>query len=898
MKRLLFILLCCFSTALLFAQNKGNIHGFVQSSDSIALEKATVSILDAQDSSVLSYTLTDSKGKFDFVRMPQHKDLLLYISHVNAHTFEKAFIIGDEGDIDMGTVRLSGKTLDEIVIIAQPPVRMNKDTLEYNANYFKTRPNANVEELLKQLPGLQVNMDGTIYYEGKEVSQVKVNGKDFFASDLRIATRNLDASLVKTVQVYRDRGESKKTVEDEENLPITINLKFKSEFLRTDFGKAYASGGSRDRYEAGGLFNTFRDTMQVSFIAYGNNVNRQSFDYNELNQHAGLGRAENYGFNDFGGQNYWGIGNDMAGGLNINNDWGKTTKLNVMYMYRFSKKESGNDGNTISRFDDVQQTAVYNNASHEKNSKHSLNTFLRHRFDTTAYFEFRPAISFDNNRNSSDFNSQTHTEEEPLTASISGNQGNNSGFSYSHSFNIEKQLSKQHVVSFNNNLNLNKNNSESSNDQSNVMYKTDDPNTDIWENTVQHKRSNSVYLSTAYYNRMIEKLNFDLYFTFNAGKDSPMTTFYYNRNGSGVIHGVNYENNYRFSNQDYISGIKFNWKPIAKLFVNFGTAYQVKNTHFDFVSIDENRRSSQTYWLPNVNIRYRDLNLGWSKDIKNPQTYGIQTQKNDLNPTYTQLQSLDFDNIETQQAFISFNKYKQKIQFGSRLSLNYEDKSVGYRTWQDLTIGHTTSQRYQAASKYNISGYVYFRYNFKGKKDWQYYISTQPHLYSYENYQTINDVENKTTSVGMNFSQEFSVNWKNRIGVAPKYTLSINSNRNSVKDNPNFRETSYLTHDFGFGLNIYPIKGFSLEATYSLQNRANGLNSRQNYNIVNSSLYYTLKNSSQIKLSGFDILNQNVQNHWGMQGNATYYANSITLRQYFLLGYIHKFNFVKMKDSQ
>ena len=70
-------------------------------------------------------------------------------------------------------------------------------------------------------------MDGTIYYEGKEVSQVKVNGKDFFSSDLRIATRNLDASLIKTVQVYRDKGESKKIVEDEEKLPITINLKFK-----------------------------------------------------------------------------------------------------------------------------------------------------------------------------------------------------------------------------------------------------------------------------------------------------------------------------------------------------------------------------------------------------------------------------------------------------------------------------------------------------------------------------------------------------------------------------------------------------------------------------------------------------------------------------------------------
>jgi uncharacterized membrane protein len=94
---------------------------------------------------------------------------------------------------------------------------MNKDTLEYNTNFFKTRPNANVEELLKELPGLQVNMDGSIYYQGKEVSKVKVNEKDFFSSDLRIATRNLDASLIKTVQVYRDKGETKRIMKTKIN---------------------------------------------------------------------------------------------------------------------------------------------------------------------------------------------------------------------------------------------------------------------------------------------------------------------------------------------------------------------------------------------------------------------------------------------------------------------------------------------------------------------------------------------------------------------------------------------------------------------------------------------------------------------------------------------------------
>lgn len=251
----------------------------------------------------------------------------------------------------------------------------------------------------------------------------------------------------------------------------------------------------------------------------------------------------------------------------------------------------------------------------------------------------------------------------------------------------------------------------------------------------------------------------------------------------------------------------------------------------------------------------------------------------------------------TQRIFASYNKYKQNIQVGVRADVDYRDKSVGNDIFRDLSTGHTTSRYYQARSTYNASGGLYLRNNFKSGKDWQYYISTQPYFYSSQYYQILNDIENKATSSTMNFNQEFSVNWRNRVALAPKYTLRINKNRNSVQNNPDFVSTSYLTHDVGLGLNVYPIKGFSLETTYSLQNRANGLDSRQNYHIVNSSIYYTLKNNSQIKLSGFDILNQNVQNHWGVQGNSTFFSNSITLRQYFLLGYIHKFNVTKTKDN-
>src|SRR5690606_26292750 len=100
------------------------------------------------------------------------------------------------------------------------------------------------------LPGLQVNVDGTIYYQGRQVSGVRVNNKDFFAQDLTLATRNLDASLVDVVQVINDKGDSKREILDDSDLPIVINLKTKREFVKADFGKFYGSGGSRDRYEA------------------------------------------------------------------------------------------------------------------------------------------------------------------------------------------------------------------------------------------------------------------------------------------------------------------------------------------------------------------------------------------------------------------------------------------------------------------------------------------------------------------------------------------------------------------------------------------------------------------------------------------------------------------------
>src|SRR5690606_34336056 len=117
---------------------------------------------------------------------------------------------------------------------------------------------------------------------------------------------------------------------DDSQLPIVLNLKMKREFLKANFGKLYGGAATRDRYEAGALINTFRDTLQVSFIGFANNINRQGFDYSELNEHGGMNGSENQSFTNYGTS---GLMNQISAGVNINYDIEKKLKVNLMYNY-------------------------------------------------------------------------------------------------------------------------------------------------------------------------------------------------------------------------------------------------------------------------------------------------------------------------------------------------------------------------------------------------------------------------------------------------------------------------------------------------------------------------------------------------------------------------------------
>jgi hypothetical protein len=214
MKKVYLIVLALFCLSFHSSAQKvsGTIKGYLQDSVSATpLGDATVSVMSLPDSSLISFTLTNSNGYFEIKNL-NAGDYLVTSSFVGLRTFKKKFTISATNQAEeLGTVKLqrADKYLDE-VLISEAPVKINGDTISYKADAFKTKPNATVEDLLKKLPGVQVERDGTVKAQGENVQRVYVDGKEFFSNDPKLATKNLTADMVDRVDVYDDMSEQAK----------------------------------------------------------------------------------------------------------------------------------------------------------------------------------------------------------------------------------------------------------------------------------------------------------------------------------------------------------------------------------------------------------------------------------------------------------------------------------------------------------------------------------------------------------------------------------------------------------------------------------------------------------------------------------------------------------------
>ncbi|RYZ23282.1 MAG: hypothetical protein EOO16_05580 [Chitinophagaceae bacterium] len=286
MKKLYLLLLLIVSIPAL--AQKGAVRGFLldgTASQRRALDDATISVMNGKDSTLVAFGLTSATGYFEIKSLAPGSYYVM-VSYTGFSNLTKGFSVSDAEPVaDLGDLKMNTnfKTLDEVVIKDVAPIRIKGDTVEYNAGAFKTKPNANVEDLLKKLPGVQVEKDGTVKAQGENVQKVYVDGKEFFGSDPKLATKNLSADMVESVQVYDDMSDQAKFSKiDDGSRAKAINIKIKKDKKHGYFAKATAGYGTDDRYDASLSFNRFKGNTQVSVIGAANNVNKQGFSFSDM----------------------------------------------------------------------------------------------------------------------------------------------------------------------------------------------------------------------------------------------------------------------------------------------------------------------------------------------------------------------------------------------------------------------------------------------------------------------------------------------------------------------------------------------------------------------------------------------------------------------------------------
>jgi hypothetical protein len=453
---ILFIVIAQFVTA----QNK--ISGkVVDAMNRLPLPDATVTIINPIDSSSVGFAVVGKTGLFEIKNLKKG-NYSLGITYTGYSPFKKDLTITEtQFTIDLDTIYLALDTnMLGSVVVQAPPISIKKDTIEFRASSFKTKPNATVEELLKKLPGVEVDKEGNITSQGEEITKIYVDGKEFFLNDPKLATKNLSSDMVEAVQVFDDMSDQAKfTKIDDGSRKKTINIKLKKDRKKGVFGRTSASLGSSERYEASASFNAFSNQRQVSVLGSANNINRLGFTNNDLisamGGMGGAGGGGNRGGGGRGGRGGGGGGNAPAAangntkswstGINFRDEWGPKFDFNGSYFV--NQTDNSNYSETYRQnFIKRDSTTFVNSTSNTSNTNvnHRFGFRIEYLVDSMNSLLITPSLNLQQGWSANDNTSVTRAtnprldykaiEGESHSASKRNGQSLNNDFLFRHRF--------------------------------------------------------------------------------------------------------------------------------------------------------------------------------------------------------------------------------------------------------------------------------------------------------------------------------------------------------------------------------------------------------------------------------------------------------------------------------
>jgi hypothetical protein len=804
------LLIACFQ---LFAQGsiKGNLMDTVSKKP---LGFATVTIFKSTDTTLITYRLSNPEGEFKVPGLPLNLALRVVISYSGFEAFRKEFTLENKDPLDLGTIDMtpSSKSLDEVLVIAErPPVTVKKDTIEFNASSFKTLPTALVEDLLKKMPGIEIDGDGNITANGKKVNRILVDGKAFFGDDPKMATRNLPANLIDKVQVTTDKDEeNRNTTGDLTNVGQVINLTLKKGVKKGWFGKLYAGGGTNDRYEAGGIANIYRDTMQLSLLAFSNNVNRSGFSFKEVQDLGGFGRS---GMNSMmvmsrGGQTGFaingisfggldaGIARSTGAGFNLNHAPNKRNSLFLQYFFGSTKNNVEQTNNTQQFFHDTSvnnRTILTNNRTM---FNHTVSAGASLKPDSLTDINFRSGYTYSTTDENIDATVNLTNNKVGDLSSGQGNQFNNFYSNrYNHNLTLTRRFrsKKGRMINFYNFVNYNSNLQRYITESENYYYVPDTSTSLLRQLRRQDAPGLSSNSSLSFTEPLTKKLTLRINERHEFLKDKQDIGTYNQDPSSFKYELLDYARSSGFqrTQNKFYSYAGLSYK-VKKVTLNAGLSGLWQKIHNDFKNITEPINLSLFNIVPSASLQWKQLSANYSMNVNAPQTSYLIPVPDNTNPF-----AIRYGNPYLKPAH-QHNFYASNYNF-------FQGTGASYNFWMnaslinnDVVMSRTVAQNgVQTDRPVNADGTIQISFGtgygkeYKNKQKFIFSYRVSPNINYNRRKLIVNNNESTAKTFGYGAGFNIGLNWNDKIEFRPMYSPSVN--QTSYTD-PYFKNIKAVTH--------------------------------------------------------------------------------------------------------
>lgn len=896
--RLLICILLFFCTFSTFAQTKATVSGIL--SDSLSkssVEFATVAIVNAKDTSLISYTLTQKDGAFKLTGLPVDKETRLIISCMGYTTLRRTIVFKPGENKILGTLFLDAKAVKEVTIRGErTPVIMRKDTLEFNAEAFKVRPNAVVEDLLKLLPGLQVNVDGSIVVNGRPVSKMLIDGKRFFGDDPIVGSKNLDAELVDKVQVYDDRDEDPDHKLTEMEVSKIINLKLKSKIKKSTIGKVYGGTGTRGRYEAGGIISTFRDTLQVSAIGLTNNLTHTGFSNADL---TGLGGFNRSGGNvqydgTFGGNGDGGIERMRSAGLNINNDYGKKLKLNFMYFYYNYVKDYNSKSVNEQQLDNTVLTTNNAGISQKRQRRHTASTLVEWNPDSTSNLRFESKLEFSPTSSDGTSNTNTFNTLAPKVNDIFGKTSSASQINEFYDRLIVYHKHKKNAITIFQTADIKNTGSDDFNYNDLESYVSTVPSRVLDRFTTTNQRNYYGELSAALSHEFNKTVTYEIfgqsryYQTANqlAAFDKSPAGFY----DSFVADQSNYTLRDHFI-QNFKNTLTFNFEKKARLRV--AADLEVQNIINTYHSNVPNLNKWYAYLFPSLNYYNfkKHYSVGYYEMANPPDVYQVQPITRQISTVETLTGNPDLTPGIERHLNLNYNYYNMDKQTYTSFYLSgvVTSNNVVQVSTKDAN-GFITSTYANKNGGWNAYGSFLKSKDFKKSRIWQFSLYNRIGGGLDQRSFYFNGDEGTQFNYYVNDSQSFNLNYRSIVNLDLTYNIS--------KSITTYRGVDYVSvntfrHNvITTGMVNWP-KHFIFDMQYQYRYNPQippGFSKSANIMNLATTYMFMKKDRAQFKLSVYDLLDQNTMVYRYASNNSVTSGENQILKRYFLLTFQYKIN--------